>query len=156
MNVRAAKGMISSNARRIKRQAGWSLVEVTIVLTVFGVLIAMSIPSFHRAIEQSRANLAAANLRAIWSAERIFWLENRGYTDSLSELDALGLLDPTVLSAESAYIFTIALADTNTFSAVAIRNGSTRWHGELTINEAGEMSGAIQATGEPDITPGFQ
>ena len=65
---------------------GFSLVEVMVVLTVIGVLIALSVPSYQRAVEQARADVAVANLRAIWSAERLFWIEHHPYTADLSAL----------------------------------------------------------------------
>ena len=135
---------------------GWSLLEVVVVLTVMGIFISMSAPSFHRSLEQSRADIAAANLRAIWSAERIYWLEYRNYTDDLSELDSLGLLDPSIVLATDFYVYSVPSADSTTLSATATRTGSTRWTGELVIDETGVVSGAIQATGQADILPGFQ
>ena len=65
-----------------------------VVLTVIAIMAAMCIPTFQRAIEQSRADVAAANLRAIWAAERLYWLEYHAYTDQFDNLRAMGLLDP--------------------------------------------------------------
>ena len=62
---------------------GYTLVEMMIVLVVMGVMISFGIPQFSRALEQSRADVAGANLRAIWTAERIYWLDNRTYTTNL-------------------------------------------------------------------------
>jgi type II secretory pathway pseudopilin PulG len=127
-----------------------------LVLLVMGILISMSAPSFHRGIQQSRADIAGANLRAIWSAQRLYWLEYRTYTSDLSELESLGLLDPTVVSGTTYYVYAVSSADAGTFTAAATRIGSTRWTGQLTIDESGVLAGAIQATGHPDIVPGFQ
>ena len=44
------------------RRRAFSLLEVIIVMTVIGVLMAMTVPHYQRAIEQSRADIAAANL----------------------------------------------------------------------------------------------
>lgn len=126
------------------------------MLVVMGILISMSAPTFHRSIEQSWADIAGANLRAIWSAQRLYWLENRTYTSDLSELGSLDLLDPTVISGSSRYSYSIASADASTFTAAATRTGSLRWMGQLMIDESGVLSGAIQAAGEPDVVPGFQ
>ena len=130
--------------------------EVMLVLTVMGVLVSMSAPSFRRSMEQSRADIAGANLRAIWTAERIYWLENRTYTANLAELESLGLLDPTILSGTSHYTYTIPSASDNAFEARATRTGSARWSGYFLIDEDGALAGVVQATGEPDIVPGFQ
>jgi general secretion pathway protein G len=135
---------------------GWSLVEVMVVVTVMSVLIAMAIPSFQRSLEQSRADVAAANLRAIWSAERLYWLENRTYTSDLTELQSLGVLDPMIVSGTSWYAFAVIAADSTAFTATVTRTGSSLWTGQFTIDETGTVSGVIQASGEPDIVPGFQ
>ena len=42
---------------------GFTLMEVVIVLTIMGILIALPAPMFLRAIEQSKLDAAAANLR---------------------------------------------------------------------------------------------
>jgi len=138
------------------RRRGISLIEVMLVLTVMGILVTMSAPSFHRSLEQSHADIAGANLRAIWTAQRLYWLENRTYTDDVSELVSLGLLDPTILSATTRYLYTILSAGDSDFCAAATRSGSERWTGQFTIDQDGVTAGAIQAAGETDIVPGFQ
>ena len=126
-----------------------------VVCTVMVILISMAAPSFRRSMEQSRADIAGANLRAIWTAQRLYWLEYRTYTADLSVLESLDLLDPTINSATSHYVYTIPSADASTFTASATRSGSVRWAGQLTIDQDGVFSGIIQATGQPDIDPGF-
>jgi len=135
---------------------GFSLMEVMVVLTIMGVLIGLAAPSFQRALEQSRADMAGANLRAIWSAERLFWLENHAYTSDLSQLVTLGLIDPTVASAATVYVYTVASADDNSFSALATRAGSTRWIGVFAVDQTGAITGSIDAAGQTPIQPGFQ
>jgi prepilin-type N-terminal cleavage/methylation domain-containing protein len=122
------------NADRVATRRGFTLTELMVVTTLIGVMAAMSIPSFQRAMIQSRADIAAANLRAIWAAERLYWLENHTYTDKISQLSPpglmqSGLLDPSLpLDASSAthrtggYYFSVALGtDTTTaFTATAV------------------------------------
>jgi prepilin-type N-terminal cleavage/methylation domain-containing protein len=143
-------------ARQTHLPDGFSLLEVMIVLTIMGVLISMAAPSFQRALEQSRADVAGANLRAIWSAERLYWLENHSFTDDLNQLESLGLLDPTVVSATTVYVYAVTTADSNSFTATATRTGSERWSGDFSVDQTGAFSGAIEATGEVSIQPGFQ
>jgi prepilin-type N-terminal cleavage/methylation domain-containing protein len=138
------------------RRAGFSLMEIMVVLVIMGILMSMAVPSFHRAIEQSRADVAGANLQAIWSAQRLYWLDNHAYTADLTLLNSLGLVDPSVVSATNVYVYAISAADANTFSATATRTGSTLWAGEFFINESGTLSGSISTIGQADIQPGFQ
>ena len=137
-------------------RCGWTLLEVLGVVTMMGVLMSLSAPSFMRGLEQSRADIAGANLRAIWSAERVYWLDYHTYTADLAQLQSLGLLDPSIASATTVYVYAIQSATSSTFTATATRTGSTKWSGEFAIDETGVLSGVVQASGQPDIVPGFQ
>ena len=57
-----------------------------VAMVVLGVLLSMGIPRFQQSLEQSRADVAGANLRSIWSAQRLYWLENRAYAPDLTTL----------------------------------------------------------------------
>jgi prepilin-type N-terminal cleavage/methylation domain-containing protein len=141
---------------RKSTRLGWSLIEVLVVVTMMAILISITVPNFVRSLEQSHADIAAANLRAIWTAERLYWLENRTYSANLSQLQSLGLLDPAIGSATAVYLFQVQSPDPNSFSATATRAGSLRWKGAFTIDQTGTLTGSIQAHGEPTIVPGFQ
>ena len=86
-------------------ERGYSLVEMMVAIMVVGVLISMGVPRFSQSLEQARANVAGANLQAIWSAQRLYWLENRTYATDLATLQSLTtpnfspLLDPSLVTA---------------------------------------------------------
>ncbi len=82
-----------------RRHLGYTLVEVMVVITVIGILTGLAAPSYWRAVEQSRADIAAANLRAIWVAERLYWLDHHVYAADLATLRTLGLLDPEIAAS---------------------------------------------------------
>lgn len=130
-----------------------TFVEVVTVLVVIGVLISMSAPTFTRTIEQAQADIAGANLQAIWSAQRFHWLENREYANDLQDLVETDLLDPSILTGTRRYRYRIRHADKDSFEAEAQRRNSSRWSGEYTLIETGEITGMIQASGEPFIQP---
>jgi prepilin-type N-terminal cleavage/methylation domain-containing protein len=144
------------SARHAELARGFTLMEVMVVLTIIGVVLAMTAPTFQRALEQSRADMAGANLRAIWSAERLYWLDNHTFTNDLTLLESLGLLDPTLVSATTIYVYGVSAADSTTLNATASRAGSTRWGGTFSIDQTGVISGTIEAAGETNIQPGFQ
>ena len=131
---------------------GWSLVELMVVLTVIGILLALSAPPYRRSLEQARADLAAANLRAIWAAQRLYWLDQHHYAGSFADLQPL--LDPTVAAGTPYYTYAVVSADETTFTVSATRTGSTVWTGTLVIDQTGQLTGTIQ--GSSTITPGFQ
>jgi prepilin-type N-terminal cleavage/methylation domain-containing protein len=120
-------------ADRAAARRGFTLTELMVVTTLIGVMAAMSVPTFQCAVVQSRADIAVANLRAIWAAERLYWLENHSYTGTLSQqsppgLMQLGLLDPSLPLAQGnatyqtgGYYFSVVLGtdSTSAFTATA-------------------------------------
>src|SRR5271165_3169857 len=137
------------------RTCGYTLVEMIVVLVVVGVMTSFGIPQFSRALEQSRADVAGANLRAIWTAERIYWLDNRTYTTSLSVLVSLNLLDPSIPS-DPYYTYLVPAADVATFTATAQRAANVSWSGTLTITQDGGLTGTLTCPGQANIVVGFQ
>jgi type II secretory pathway pseudopilin PulG len=125
-----------------------------LALTVVGVLLAMCVPTFQRGLEQARADTAGANLRALWSAQRLYWLENRTFTVNFSDLG--DLFDPAVGGSTYSYVYTVTWADASTFTATATRVGSSTWSGQLTIDQTGTVTGSVTAAGQAGIAPGFQ
>ena len=127
-------------------------------MVVMGVLLSMGIPRFQQSLEQSRADVAGANLRAIWSAQRLYWLENRTYAPDLPTLLTANLIDPSLTTATVPYTYQVTGASDNTaFTATATRAGSSSWSGTLTIAADGTFSGSIQQAGQATtIVPGFQ
>ncbi len=60
----------------MKRKAGFTLVEIMIVVLIIGLLAAIAIPSFMKARERSRINACINNLRQIDGAKEQYAMEN--------------------------------------------------------------------------------
>jgi len=136
---------------------GYSLLETIIALVVFGVLISMGIPRFQQSLEQSRADVAGANLRAIWSAQRLYWLQNRTYSPDLPTLLAANLIDPSLPTASTPYTYQVSGSSESTFTATATRAAGSSWSGSYTIAQDGTFTGSFQHSGTGIIiVPGFQ
>lgn len=133
---------------------GMSLVEMAVVIVIIGILLTLVLPAFNRVGEQARLDAAAQYLRSIWSAERVYWLENRSFTTSLANLDALGLIDPKILAGnDGSFDYSISAADATTFTVTATRSGSTVWSGTLSITQDGLVTGSIVGTAGRTLTP---
>jgi Tfp pilus assembly protein PilE len=132
-----------------------TLLELVIVMTILGVLLSLGIPSFQLALEQSRAQVASANLEAIWSAQRLYWLQNRAYAPDLATLQSAGMLDPS-LGNQTFFTYAIASADANSFIATATRVSNTKWNGTFSIDQSGTLSGVLSAPPQQNIEAGFQ
>ena len=119
---------------------GYTLIEMSVVLIIMGIFITLAIPKFSRSLESAKADVAGANLRAIWTAERIYWLDNRNYTSSLAVLVSSNLLDPSI-PTDTSYTYLVTWADTATFTAAAQRASGVSWSGTITITQDGGLTG---------------
>jgi prepilin-type N-terminal cleavage/methylation domain-containing protein len=145
--------------RRLRcERRGYTLIEMLVCLIVTGVLLSMGVPLFQQSLEQSRADVAGASLRAIWSAQRLYWLQNRTYAPDLPTLLAASLIGPSLNTVTTPFTYSIASASDTWFTATATRVGSTNWSGSFTIAADGTTSGAVQQSGTTTISiiPRFQ
>jgi prepilin-type N-terminal cleavage/methylation domain-containing protein len=138
------------------RRRGYSLVEMMVAMTILGVLFSMGIPRFQNSLEQSLADVAGANLRSIWSGQRLYWLENRTYSPDIQTLVSCNLIDPSLVAPKATYTYEVTGSSDQWFTATATRVGSPVWSGSLTIAADGTCLGSIQKMGQSTtITPGF-
>jgi prepilin-type N-terminal cleavage/methylation domain-containing protein len=150
----------ATNPTPIAARRGYTLVEIVVVLTIMGVLIAIPAPFFVRAIEQAKLDVAAANLRAIWSAERLYFLQYNRFgllTDLASNPPAsTDLIDGTIVAGTTFYAYTIVVAtDGQSFTATATRPGGSQCAGYLTINQSGTLVCSVMFGTQP-MTPSLE
>lgn len=148
----------------------FSLIEIVVTMTILSILVSFAAPRVMLTMEQSHADIAGANLRAINSAQRFYWLENRTYADSLQLLIDDGLLDDDFLTSIPRYEFSMVAADDATFQAQATRrtiNGTGTavyngaWQGAFSIDESGAIAGVVNGPpsslsgNTPQLIPAF-
>jgi prepilin-type N-terminal cleavage/methylation domain-containing protein len=144
--------VIAPNPGRNERRRGLTLLEIMVVIVVTGVLAAWTVPSFRRGIEQARVDQAAANLRSVWAAQRLYRLDAGTYAADLGSLRDAGLIDPAILSATSPFTYQITAADVAGFVVTATRSGSARWSGVLALDQSGQFTGSV-GNGSATIVP---
>ena len=72
------------------RSAGFSLVELTIVVVILGVLAMMAVPRYQTVVEQSKASEAFVYLDQIAKGQEMYNARNGQYADNLNKLDIKG------------------------------------------------------------------
>ena len=138
---------------RTVRPRGITLLELGICVIIMGILVALVAPSFTRVTEQNRVDASAQYLRSVWSAQRVYWLENRTFADNFAVLDGLGLIDVKIAAGSDGYFaYVISNVTDTTFTVTATRSGSSAWSGTLTITQDGEVSGNVN-NGAAVLTP---
>ncbi len=79
-------GRPNPTRRGITRQAGYSLIELMIVLSIVGILASIAVPSYQRHLIKAREAVLAEDLYQIRQAIDQFFADNMRYPDNLEEL----------------------------------------------------------------------
>lgn len=74
---------VNSNRRR---QGGFSLVELVIVVAIVGIISAVAVPNFQSYMMKSRRSEAYTQLTDIYRKQMAFYLENKRYGDNFTEI----------------------------------------------------------------------
>ena len=94
---------------------GFTLIELLVVVLIIGILAAVALPQYTKAVEKSRTAEALTLMGDIMTGERIYQLANSGYTTDLSKLDIeMPGLTGTTPSSFTTKNFTIAVSNVGT------------------------------------------
>lgn len=122
--------------RRLSGQAGFTLVELMMVVVIVAVLMAIALPAFQNQVRRGNRTAAQAEMMAIANLQQQYLLSNRSYMDKTT-LEATGFaLDPDV-DRNYDYDITINLSTVPTYTIQFTATGSQAADGNLTLNEQG-------------------
>jgi prepilin-type N-terminal cleavage/methylation domain-containing protein len=126
----------------MKRQRGFTLVELLVTMAIALVLLVIAIPNLISAKKSSNETAAASNLNAVFQAQNVYSSQYGGFAPTLAALatkdvpadcNGAGMLDPTVWTATpviSGYNFSALVvpgADNTTDVSQQVA-GCTVWH----------------------------
>ena len=67
--------------------AGFTLIELLVVVLIIGILAAVAMPQYNKAVEKSRATQALAILKSLYAAQETYYMANGSYATSFDDLD---------------------------------------------------------------------
>ena len=73
--------------KKINDVSGFTLIELLVVVLIIGILAAVALPQYQKAVARSYAAEAMINVKAILDAQHRFFLETGTYTTNLEDLD---------------------------------------------------------------------
>jgi prepilin-type N-terminal cleavage/methylation domain-containing protein len=91
----------------MKRDRGFSLLELLIVVAIILIIATIAIPSLLRSRQAAQESSAVAQLRTINTAEVTYLSSNAGAYGSIPQLITAGLLDGRFSGSVSGYSFTV-------------------------------------------------
>jgi len=97
----------------MKRNRGFSLLELLIVVAIILIIATIAIPSLLRSRQSAQESSAVAQLRTINTAEVTYLSSNQGAYGSLPMLITQGLLDTRFAGSVSGYNFTVTASATD-------------------------------------------
>lgn len=66
---------------------GFTLIELLVVVLIIGILAAIALPQYMKAVEKSRATEAVSLVKSVLNAEQIYLMANGQFTNDLDALD---------------------------------------------------------------------
>ena len=69
------------------KNKAFTLIELLVVVLIIGILAAIAVPQYKKAVLKSRAAEAVITLKALSEAQEAFYMANGEYTNDIGELD---------------------------------------------------------------------
>ncbi len=110
------------------RRKGFSLVELSVVVVIIGVLAALGVPRLLESVERSKATEAFNYLAGVRNAQERYQQIEGEYTSAISDLDITQSV-PTFFNNP-----TTLTADETTWSLTMTRQGANTGYGAYTVS----------------------
>src|SRR6188474_1521869 len=122
----------------MKKDRGFSLLELLIVVAIILIIATIAIPSLLRSRQAAQESSAVSNLRTINTAEVTYLSSAGGNYGSIPELVTAGLLDNRFVSGNgvSGYLFTVTASSSNYTANAAPTSANSGRYGYFSTPDA--------------------
>ncbi len=66
---------------------GFTLIELLVVVLIIGILAAVALPQYQKAVARAKVTEFLIIVNRIWEAEQVYFYENETYTQYINQLD---------------------------------------------------------------------
>lgn len=141
------------SVEKVLKRSGFSLVEVTVVVVILGVLAAFGVPRLLRSVERSKAAEAFEYLSAIRSAQESYQSRQGTYATDLTTLD-VEMSTPKYFSLGTVAAGASGSLE-DSWTLTLTRDGASSGYGDYTVTftQEGYDSASSSIDGLPEINP---
>ena len=118
---------------------GFTLIELLVVVLIIGILAAIALPQYTKAVERSRMAEAVQVLGDLATAQSIFYMQHNAFATSLTDLNTRG--DVNVPDPTATGKWSLAVGNANGIQTMT-RDGGMYSTGQLslTVNADGSIT----------------
>jgi type IV pilus assembly protein PilA len=117
----------------------FTLIELLAVIIIVGVLVALAVPNYTKAVERTKAQQAISYLKIIAGGEQMYWDNNSTYVECANSAEIRSILGVDI--SEEAYTFVVGKGVTNNIidSFIATATRKTDPSKTITIDQNGDI-----------------